>query len=144
MEEFNYHRISVYSYSYFRFWAVLGLLILYCYSILNWPAYLADGIKGIFCFSATLIAYFYLKRQKKHKTYVLHIHESGKISTIMDGVKKEAKLTQSSYVLPWALQLNLSSELNNSKTWLTLYNDQLDDVSVRRIRRLILKMKQQN
>jgi len=144
MEEFDYYRIEVATHSKNRNIVFGSVLFLYANAVWFWPQYLPALAKVVIILLAVITTMFFLNRSKQIPNFVAKLSQHKKLSIDEGYMCGDYEITKWSYVLPWAVHLKLKSPLGQPSKWLSLYNDQIDNVSLRRLRRAVIKIKHNN
>ena len=144
-ESSNYYRILVQSGSVTRVMVSGAIFLLYIVAIWLWPFFLPIEIKLCLSVVAALFLMHVWKTHAREEPCVVFLEPNGRVSVVKtlsnENRHSNVQISSSSYVLPWCVQLHLVSAIDAPNQWLTLYNDQLDDVSLRRLRRMVYRAK---
>ena len=141
-ESQHYFRIQIAPQSRLRLSVLLFISLLYGIALWVWPYFLPLWFKALCVLALVASLYFYYLKAGSKETSVLYLSATGKIQGMSSSQKLEAEISPASYILPWCVQLHLTSNLDKSSSWLTLYNDQIDTAAIRRLRRIIYRAKQ--
>lgn len=112
-----------------------------------WPYFIPLFVKVTLILVTLILIFFYLylnDRTLSKSSYdaeVLYVSELGQIEWV-----KSAELGQlltNSYFWPFCFYLRISNPIKQVTYWKVIFKDQLDDDSVRRLRRIIKTIKSQ-
>ena len=137
-----YFRITVGARSLYRKLVAISIFFLYFFAIWIWPYFLPMWFKlGLITLALAFLVFSQLSN-KSGEEQVMFLTYDGRMASSQAANAFEASISPSSYILPWCVQLHLVSKVDQTSKWLTLYNDQVDDASIRRLRRTIFRAKQ--
>jgi len=119
----------------------------YLLVIYFWPYFIPVAIKvTLILLSLTFtVFYVYLINATQSKITddldVFHLSELGQIEWVKSS--ELGQLLPSSYFWPFCFYLRITNPINQETYWKVIFSDQLDDESVRRLRRIIKTIKSQ-
>mgnify|MGYP000542204098 CR=1 FL=1 len=138
----SYYRILINSGSLYRKLVATAIFSNYFLAVWFWPFYLPPWLNlSLTVLAFILLVHGFIKRSEPDRQ-VLFLTYDGRLKSAQGAGLLDADISPSSYVLPWCVQLHLVSKLDQSSQWLTLYNDQVEDNAIRRLRRSIFRAKQ--
>lgn len=122
---------------------VCWYLLVICF----WPYFIPAVIKVMLILLSLVFTFFYAYLIKVTQSKitddldVFHLSELGQVEWVKNS--ELGKLLPSSYFWPFCFYLRITNPINQETYWKVIFSDQLDDESIRRLRRIIKTIKSQ-
>lgn len=138
------YRVSVKPNSHIKILQFVLLLIGYLMALYTWPFYLPNIVKwALLALVLGLVLSFYLAKgpdvKEAETLEVFYLSVLGQIKWVKQD--EQAQLLPTSYFLPFCFYLHLTNPLTEQIRWKVIFTDQLDDTSIRRLKRIIKRIK---
>lgn len=141
----NYYRIVIKPNSKYRIFFFTLLFIFYTAAVFHWPYFIPLLIKQALVSVSFVIWAVYLRSLIViSKEQILLLTEAGGLKhKFNESNETHGCLSKFSYFLPGVIHLRIINSVSNKNYWLTIFTDQIDLASKRRLRRIILSLKLQ-